>query len=427
MGELLLGYCSHSNLHCITTQASMKTLLSSVILLMLLCGTLSGQPVPPLVNYQGQLTDSSDAALSTADYELTFRIWDATEGGNLGWGPQVLDGHSGAGHGPKIPVVQCYFTVLLGPVDTEGGALLGAFGGSTRFVEVAVAGKGTIAPRQQVLSAPFAVVADKARIAESVGGGTLTTTQSGNVGVGTSDPQVKLDVAANVASGYRGNFMARYESGETRYAGALGWNWLQLENNGGNYIVGGRTATGGGLVFLVNNTRDIRNAGKEHNGTEAMMLRTDGIVGIGTSAPAAELHVAGDTQIDRDLKVAGARFRELAPPGSILAFGGASVPPGWLLCDGRAASRSGNADLFAAIGTAWRDGDNISAFNLSDLRGLFLRGVDQSQWVSDGHPPRDPERTSRTELAPGGNSRTRVGSLQTEAFKAHNHKYGWWL
>lgn len=86
----------------------------------------------------------------------------------------------------------------------------------------------------------------------------------------------------------------------------------------------------------------------------------------------------------------------------------ATDPPGFLLCDGRAVSRTTYADLFAAIGTEWGNGDGSTTFNLPDLRGrapigagtgsgLTARSVGQSggaethtltigQMPTHGHP-----------------------------------------
>lgn len=60
--------------------------------------------------------------------------------------------------------------------------------------------------------------------------------------------------------------------------------------------------------------------------------------------------------------------------GVITAFGGATAPTGWLLCDGTAVSRSTYADLFAAVGTAFGTGDGSTTFNLPDLRQRFPLG-----------------------------------------------------
>ena len=49
--------------------------------------------------------------------------------------------------------------------------------------------------------------------------------------------------------------------------------------------------------------------------------------------------------------------------------------PGWLLCDGRAVSRTTFAALFAKVGTAHGEGDGSTTFNLPDARGRALVGA----------------------------------------------------
>jgi microcystin-dependent protein len=96
------------------------------------------------------------------------------------------------------------------------------------------------------------------------------------------------------------------------------------------------------------------------------------------------------------------------PPGAITAFGGTNAPIGWILCDGRAVSRTAYARLFAAIGTSWGNGDGSTTFNVPDTRGLFLRGVDGSPVT--GSANRDPDRASR-----------QIGSIQSDALQGHYH------
>lgn len=62
------------------------------------------------------------------------------------------------------------------------------------------------------------------------------------------------------------------------------------------------------------------------------------------------------------------------PSGAIAAYGGASAPSGWLLCDGAAVSRTTYADLYAILGDAYGAGDGTSTFNLPNLQQRFPLG-----------------------------------------------------
>jgi hypothetical protein len=151
-------------------------------LLFLLRFSLFAQTVPPLVNYQGRLSNPDGSPLATTNYQISFSIYDAASSGNLIWGPEIFDGASGAGHGAMIPVVQGYFNVLLGPSDINGDPLTGAFNATNRFVEITVGTNPPIAPRQQILTTPFAFVAGTAGLAGNVVSGINITnaTISGN-------------------------------------------------------------------------------------------------------------------------------------------------------------------------------------------------------------------------------------------------------
>ncbi len=107
------------------------------------------------------------------------------------------------------------------------------------------------------------------------------------------------------------------------------------------------------------------------------------------------------------------------PAGVIIAFGGtsASVPAGWVLCDGHAESRSTEATLFAVIGTLHGGGDGTTTFNVPDMRGRFPRGLDTSGLS------RDPDVASRTGAPNGGATGTQVGSLQGTATKFPNNAF----
>ena len=104
----------------------------------------------------------------------------------------------------------------------------------------------------------------------------------------------------------------------------------------------------------------------------------------------------------------------VVPTGTIISYAGATVPAGWLLCDGSAVSRTTYTALFAALNTAWGFGDGSTTFNVPDLRGRFMRGT-------DGTAGNDPDKATRTASNTGGNTGDFVGSLEGDAFQSHTH------
>lgn len=111
------------------------------------------------------------------------------------------------------------------------------------------------------------------------------------------------------------------------------------------------------------------------------------------------------------------------PIGTITAYAGNFAPnmptwetnSGWMLCNGRPLNRTDSKykDLFDAIGSSW-GGDGANMFNLPDLRGYFLRGV-------DGGAGRDPNVNDRTASKPGGHVKDDVGSVQEDMMQGHKH------
>ncbi len=88
-------------------------------------------------------------------------------------------------------------------------------------------------------------------------------------------------------------------------------------------------------------------------------------------------------------KIAGSNVWADNPIGSIIPYGGATAPSGYLLCDGSAISRTKYAELFAVIGTSFGAGDGSTTFNLPDLReattkGVGLSGKSSTHYDSDG-------------------------------------------
>ena len=117
-------------------------------------------------------------------------------------------------------------------------------------------------------------------------------------------------------------------------------------------------------------------------------------------------------------KLAASLAAFLQPVGAVLtsAAPAASVPAGYLYCNGQAVSRTTYADLFNLIGIAHGQGNGTTTFNLPDYRGVFLRGVDGGRGF-------DPDRATRQALVTGGNTGDNVGSYQDDALLNHTHLY----
>ena len=137
----------------------------SVILSFWIVMALAGQTilanadssVPPLINYQGQLTDASGNP-QTGTKKLEFNIYDASSGGNKIWGPQTFS---------TVPLIGGRFNVMLGSTDAGGKVIIEAFGANSRFLGIKVDDGAEITPRQQILSTPFAIQASSASNADN--------------------------------------------------------------------------------------------------------------------------------------------------------------------------------------------------------------------------------------------------------------------
>lgn len=92
------------------------------------------------------------------------------------------------------------------------------------------------------------------------------------------------------------------------------------------------------------------------------------------------------------------------PAGAVMSYAGSTAPAGWLKANGALVSRTTYATLFAAIGTTFGVGDGSTTFAVPDLRGEFLRGLDDGRGVD----------TSRA-----------LGSAQADALKSHTHNWNY--
>ena len=78
----------------------------------------------------------------------------------------------------------------------------------------------------------------------------------------------------------------------------------------------------------------------------------------------------------------------------------ATAPAGYIKANGATISRSAYAWLFGRIGVTFGAGDGSTTFEIPDLRGEFLRGLDDGRGVDSGRA---------------------IGTAQGDDFKSHTH------
>lgn len=112
------------------------------------------------------------------------------------------------------------------------------------------------------------------------------------------------------------------------------------------------------------------------------------------------------------------------PVGTVLIWAGSpnDIPSNWRVCDGKQLKKTDYGDLYSILGTRWDNDNGYQAdfFSLPDLRGVFLRGVNDDR--NDEY--KDPDVQIRVRLR--GNSTTSVddaGSYQMSAVGKHFHNY----
>lgn len=104
------------------------------------------------------------------------------------------------------------------------------------------------------------------------------------------------------------------------------------------------------------------------------------------------------------------------PTGSVHMMASENVPAGYLECNGASYSRTTYAALFAEIGTAYGAVD-VNHFNVPDLRGEFVRGLDRGRGVDANRQLGDIQSSQN---AQHNHIATATSSISPSS---HNHVY----
>ncbi|MBU0983828.1 MAG: hypothetical protein KKA42_08160 [candidate division Zixibacteria bacterium] len=255
----------------------MRKLVSSVLVITLLTiafGIPVTADVPHLISFQGRATDASGVPLQGSQ-TLTFAIYDSQTGGTRLWS-------SGA---REINVTDGLFPYLLGSNVALPADLF--VDNSPRWLGITVESDPELTPRTQLVAVPYAYHAKSSDTAQyalgSPGGsgawiddGTTVRLADGrdSVGIGVSDPSVKLEVEGDVTAVYGHTDGTGLAAGVMGFNGSTGYGVMGMSSEGRGVF--GTTATGFGGYFF----------GPKHYFSPR--------VGIGTDNPQYALHVMGD-------------------------------------------------------------------------------------------------------------------------------------
>jgi len=82
-----------------------------------------------------------------------------------------------------------------------------------------------------------------------------------------------------------------------------------------------------------------------------------------------------NTKASREAAMNALSLETAMPIGIVLPYAGASPPSGWLLCNGQPLNITQYGELWNAISNTY-GGDGITSFNVPDLRGRIVAGLD---------------------------------------------------
>ena len=106
------------------------------------------------------------------------------------------------------------------------------------------------------------------------------------------------------------------------------------------------------------------------------------------------------------------------PAGIVSAFAGVTAPAGWLMCYGQAVSRTEYSALFTALSTTYGSGDGSTTFNIPDMRGRAIAGVDNMGGSAASRLTSTVLTASNTLGATGG---TQTHTMTSAEMPVHTH------
>jgi len=226
------------------------------------------------INYQGKLNDSAGSTVADGDYDITFRLYDASSGGTKVWeGVRAASG----GDGPAVSVSSGLFSVRLGRYDSLNSVDFN----QDLWLSVEVESDGEMTPRKKLTSVPSAIEAENAQTVGGVASSSLFRSDQADTQQASSSAtlmQVIQDGVGDVAKFVQNNTVA-----------------LFVDDDGDTGV--GTTTTPAQLTVQGDGTDDIQSWFNE-SGDQVAVVDDQGNVGIGTDSPGEKLQVSGNLLLD---------------------------------------------------------------------------------------------------------------------------------
>lgn len=268
----------------------MKSTAITIAILGLLLSSSPAQnlAVPPYINYQSVVTDSTGTGLGDAapiNRKILFRIYDAPTAGAKVWAEEQT-----------VTISKGEFSVLLGngipapsPDDTLHGDLSTVFAGGDRYIGITVDnGDGTlngsdaeITPRARITSTAFAF---RAKTADSIASGSslqlVGSSATGGLGYyDSATPFGGIAIGGPVLYGASGGALGSV-NGATQTI-ALSWDASGIISGNGSGLtnLSANSLTGTVADARLSNNVALRAGGNTFNGDQVM----SGLVKVGTA------------------------------------------------------------------------------------------------------------------------------------------------